>query len=331
MNRRLRLFVALVRRLPHPDPPSARYLSLLRTEPRPRRLLRTLTGSVPPTVTVRDTSIELDHGPVRMRVYRPRAADPEQPLPLVINFHGGGFVFGNLTQTDWLCGRVSESVGAVVVSPSYRLAPDHPAPVPSEDCWAATRWVLARTRELGVDPTEISVMGASAGGNLAALVAIAHRDLCRATPGAAALRYQVLIYPATDLSLSSSSVAELGSAPILTRAILDWYGRQYLPHHHRGGLDAHDPRVSPVFHPDLSDCAPALIIGAGQDPLRDDATRYGDALGRDHVPHRVIIYPDAIHGFISMPRLVPDAERAVIEISGALGGRRYGPGSDLRR
>ncbi len=311
--------VAIARRLPHPEPPTARYLSLLRAEPRPRRLVRALTGWVPSGVRVSDETIPLKHGPARVRVYRPRSAAAQERLPLVINFHGGGFVFGNLAQTDWLCGRVAAGAHAVVLSLSYRLAPEHPAPIPYQDCWAATQHVLRHSAYFGADTSRVSVMGASAGGNLAALVAIAHRDLCRADRTAAPLAHQILIYPATDLTLSSPSVTELGSAPILTRPIMDWYGRQYLPEGLAGSIASNDPRISPVFHSDLADCAPALIIAAGQDPLRDDAIRYGQALDRDGVPNRVIIYPDAVHGFISMPRLVSDAERAVTEIIGTLG------------
>jgi acetyl esterase len=322
VNRRLRLLVAVARRLPHPDPPTSRYLSVLRSEPRPTRLVRRVTGGVSGAVRIDDRVIDLDHGPARIRSYRPRSAGPTERLPMVVNFHGGGFVFGNLSQTDWLCARVAEQAGVVVVSVSYRLAPEHPAPVPYQDCWSATQWLLRHVDDLGVDAAAVSVMGSSAGGNLAALVAISHRDRCRDDPSLAPLRHQILIYPATDLSLSSPSVAELGRAPILTRPIMDWYGRQYLPQGLPDSFAFDDPRISPLFHTDLTDCAPALIIGAGRDPLRDDATRYGAALDRAAVPNRVIMYPEAIHGFISMPRLAPEAECAVTEIVGTLGSSR---------
>lgn len=325
MNRRLRLLVGIAGWLPHPDPPPGLYLRLLRAEPRPRRLVSRLSG-VPRQVDVSDQTIPLEHGPAGVRVYRPGVSDPartgsvaDRPsLPLVLNFHGGGFVFGNLTQTDWLCARVAAGVPSVVVSVRYRLAPEHPAPIPYRDCWAASRWLLDHADRFGADPAHASVMGPSAGGTLAALVALAHRDRCRREPGRAPLRQQVLLYPATDLTLSSPSVAEHGRAPILTRRIMDWYGRQYLPQGRPDSVAFDDPWVSPLFQQDLSGCAPALIIGAGQDPLRDDATRYGEALDRAGVPNRVIIFPDAVHGFISMPYLAPEAERAVTEIIDAL-------------
>jgi acetyl esterase len=318
VDARLRLVIAAARRLPHPETPSARYLALLRAEPRPRRLVRWVLGPVPPSVAVSDGTLELGHGEVRTRSYRPREASAEEPLPLVVNFHGGGFVFGNLAQTDWLCGQVAQRARAVVVSVSYRLAPEHPAPIAAEDCWAITAALQERSARLGADSLKASVMGASAGGNLAALVAIAHRDWCRAGAGRPPLRHQVLIYPVTDMTLSSPSVAELGRAPILTRAIMDWYGRQYLPQGRPDSVAFDDPRVSPLRHPDLAGVAPALIVAAGGDPLRDDATRYGEALERAGVANRVVVYPDAVHGFVSMPRVSPAAALAVEEIVGEL-------------
>lgn len=250
------------------------------------------------------------HGLLRVRTYQPRTR-PTGPRPLVINFHGGGFVFGNLAQTDWLCGRIAAALDAVVVSVSYRLAPEHPAPLPFEDCWDATRWIIDHATTLEADRRQVSVLGSSAGGNLAALVAIAHRDRVRAETGVAPLAHQVLIYPATDLGLGSPSVAELVGAPILTRPIMDWYGRQYLPQDRPGSPRSDDPSVSPLFHPDLAGLAPALLIAAGQDPLRDDAIRYGEALRSAGVPAEVIVYPEAIHGFVSMPRIAPEAEPAL--------------------
>jgi acetyl esterase len=235
----------------------------------------------------------------------------------VVNFHGGGFVFGNLSQTDWLCGQIASRVGAVVVSVSYRLAPEFPAPIPYQDCRDATDWLLDHAGELGADPARATVMGASAGGNLAALVALAHRDRCRTDPDRPPLRHQVLIYPATDLTLSSPSVVELSEAPILTRAIMDWYGRRYLPQGLPDSLPGDSPSVSPLFA-EHTDLAPALIIAAGQDPLRDDALRYGEALDRAGVANRVVTFPHAIHGFISMPRIAVEASAAVQEIVGTL-------------
>jgi len=310
--------VAMARRLPHPEPPTARYLTRVRWEPAPAWLARALVGPVPRSVRVRNVVVP---EPVELpaRTYRPASATG--PLPLVINFHGGGFVIGNLASTDWLCGQVAARTGALVVSVSYRLAPEHPAPGPANDAIAATRWLLAHAADWGADPTRAAVMGASAGGNLAALVALAHRDRVRAAGaagGIAPLRHQILLYPAVDLTLASASVAELADAPLLTRSILDWYGRRYLPADARNAIGPDDPRVSPLFAADHSDLAPALIVAAGQDPLRDDAVRYAVALRAAGVPVELRTYPEAIHGFVSMPRLQPAAKDVVADITAAL-------------
>lgn len=282
----------------------------MRSEPGRSAPARIIMGDAPRSVLRKDSAVPVRHGVSRVRTYQPRAR-PTGLRPLVINFHGGGFVFGNLAQTDWWCGRVAAALDAVVVSVSYRLAPEHPAPFPSEDCWDATCWLVDHAAALGADRHQVSVMGSSAGGNLAALVAIAHRDRVRGDPSVAPFAHQVLIYPATDLGLSSPSVVELVSAPILTRSIMDWYGRQYLPQDRPDGLRSDDPSISPLFHPDLSDVAPALVIGAGQDPLRDDAVRYAEALRDAGVPADLLVYPEAVHGFVSMPRVAPEAEPAL--------------------
>jgi len=317
MNRRTRMLVALARRLPHPEPPTERFLARVRMAPPAPSLSRRILGPVPRGVKLSDRRLPLESGPRPARFYQPWPRTPAVSLPLVVNFHGGGFVYGNLSQTDWLCGQIASRVGAVVVSVSYRLAPEFPAPIPFEDGRDATDWLLGHADELGADPHRATVMGASAGGNLAALVAVSHRDQCRQDPTRPPLRHQVLLYPVTDLTLSSPSVAELSDAPLLTKAIMDWYGRRYLPQGLPDSLPSDHPSVSPLFA-DHTDLAPALIIGAGQDPLRDDAIRYGLALDAAGVANRVVVYPDAIHGFIAMPRIAAEASAAVREIVATL-------------
>jgi acetyl esterase len=317
LNRRTRLVVAMARRLPHPEPPDERYLARLRMASPAPGLTRRLLGPMPRGVKVTDRTLPLESGPRPVRIYRPTSG-PVPALPLVVNFHGGGFVFGNLGNADWLCGQIAGRVGALVVSVSYRLAPEFPAPVPFEDCRDATAWLVDHAGELGADASRATVMGASAGGNLAALVALAHRDRCRSNLDVAPLAHQVLIYPAIDLTLSSPSVLELPEAPILTRAIMDWFGRRYLPQGLPDSMPGDDPWVSPIFAADHADLAPALIIAAGQDPLRDDATRYAAVLSGAGVDNRVVLYPDAVHGFISMPRISSEASAAVREIVATL-------------
>ncbi|MFP5283079.1 MAG: alpha/beta hydrolase, partial [Actinomycetes bacterium] len=159
MNRRTRAMVALARRLPHPEPPTERYLARMRWEPAPAVLARALIGPVPRGVRV-DNIVVPQPVPLRARTYRPAGAS--RPLPMVVNFHGGGFVIGNLASTDWLCGQVAARAEALVVSVSYRLAPEHPAPGPYEDALAATAWLVDHAGDWGGDPGNVTVMGASA-------------------------------------------------------------------------------------------------------------------------------------------------------------------------
>lgn len=313
MNRRTRLVAALARRMPHPEPPTEKYLAQMRRPPASAALGRLVLGPLPRNLRLTDRELPLPSTPRPARVYEPWPRTGT-PLPLVVNFHGGGFVFGNLAQTDWLCGQLAARAGAVVVSVSYRLAPEHRAPTPFTDCWDATRYLLGHAADLGADAGRASVMGASAGGNLAALVALAHRDRCRADRDVAPMRHQVLIYPATDLTLSSPSVLELSEAPLLSKEIMDWFGRRYLPQGLPDSMTSDDPRVSPLFALDHTDLPPALIFAAGHDPLRDDALRYGQVLDAAGVPNRVVRYPEAIHGFISLPRMSPEAGSALGEI-----------------
>ena len=318
MNRRTRVLVEMVRRLPRPNPPSPRYLARIRRE-LPLPLARMVLGRVAPEVTITEIRIPTTDVALRVRIYRNSGERSAEPRPLVVNFHGGGFVIGNLTAADWLCGNVAARTHAVVASVEYRLAPEYPAPVPFLDSWAATQWLVERGAELGTDRERVTVMGESAGGNLAALVALQWRDRHRADPSWPKLGRQILIYPATDLTLSSPSVADLTEAPMLGRTQLDWYGRCYLPQGLPSSIGYDDPRVSPLFASDHRDLAPALIIAAGLDPLRDDATRYADALKQAAVPTQLVIYPEAIHGFLSLPMFEPAAREALRVIVTELG------------
>lgn len=310
MNRRTRLLTAAGRRLPRPDPPPESYLRRARGE-LPRPLSRMLLGAVSRGIELVDAVLPTEPHAVGVRVYRPREA--AGPLPLVINVHGGGFVFGNLTGADWLCGQLADRVGAVVVSVDYRLAPEHPAPGPYEDVWAATSWLLEHGGSFGADPDRTVLVGESAGGNLAALVTLALRDRRRADPTAPDVVAQVLLYPSTDLTMTSASALAMVDAPVLNKAAVDWYGRQYVPQGLPHSIPPEDPRVSPLRALDHADLPPALVVAAGLDPLRDDALGYAAALERAGVGVRTLLYPDAVHGFVSIPRFEPAAAAALDE------------------
>ena len=311
MNRRTRLLTAAGRRVPRPDPPPVSYLRRVRRE-LPQPLSRLLLGPVSRDIELVDRVLPTAPYAVPVRVYRPRRAPG--PLPLVVNLHGGGFVFGSLGGSDWLCGQLADRVGAVVVSVGYRLAPEHPAPAPYEDAWAATCWLLDHATGLGADPGSAAVVGESAGGNLAALVTLALRDRRRAAPGARDLVGQVLLYPATDLTMTSGSATALVDAPVLSRSSIDWYGRQYVPQGLRTSIPLDDPRISPLHAADHADLPPALVVAAGLDPLHDDALAYAAALDRAGVSVRSVVYPEAVHGFVGIPRFQPAAEQALDEV-----------------
>ncbi|GAA3554610.1 alpha/beta hydrolase [Microlunatus spumicola] len=310
MNRRTRLLTTAGRRLPRPDPPTPAYLRRVRSE-LPKPLAHVVLGSVSRGIELLDDVLPTTPYAVPVRVYRPRQA--VGPLPLLVNLHGGGFVFGNLSGADWLCGQLADRVGAVVVSVDYRLAPEHPAPAPYEDAWAATSWLLDHAGRWGADPTRAVVVGESAGGNLAALVTLALRDRRRADPDAPGLVGQVLIYPSTDLTMTTGSALAMVDAPVLNKAAVDWYGRQYVPQGLPHSILPDDPRVSPLRAADHADLPPALVVAAGLDPLRDDALAYAAALDRAGVPVRTVLYPEAVHGFVSIPRFEPAAAQALDE------------------
>ena len=305
--------MAAQRRLPRPDQPSDRYLARLRRE-MPRGVARLLLGPVGRDVAIRDITVPGTDTLLTARVYRHRDLGPD-PLPLVVNFHGGGFVFGNLTAADWLCGQLAARAGVTVASVGYRLAPEYPAPTAFTDSWSATQWLVQHADLLGGDRSRVTVMGESAGANLAALIALASRDLSRVDSGWPPLAGQILAYPAVDLTLSSASIAERADAPMLRKETLDWYGRLYLPQGLQTSIPADDPRVSPIFATDHTGLPPALVLIAGEDPLRDDGTRYAAVLTAAGVPVQTRLFPDAIHGFLGMPLFEPAARDALATIA----------------
>ncbi|NLJ54266.1 MAG: alpha/beta hydrolase [Intrasporangiaceae bacterium] len=240
---------------------------------------------------------------IPLRAYRP-AVIGGAPLPVIVFFHGGGWVWGNVVNDDPLCTTLAAEIGALVLSVDYRMAPHFPAPVAAHDCIDATAWVSDRAAEIGADGTRVAVCGESAGGNLAAVVAQAFRD-----EGRTNLRHQTLIYPATDLTLASPSLDEHANAPILTRDSVHAFADHYCPDHERRA----DPIVSPLFG-SLDGLPPALIQTADLDPIRDDGTRYARALEDAGVRVRLTNYVGAPHGFASLPgaTLIGSQHRAEI-------------------
>jgi acetyl esterase/lipase len=262
-----------------------------------------LFGALAKGVRLTEATAKGEVGPVPIRVYRPDHKDGE-PLPLVVNFHGGGWALGSLESADWLCSHVSVTTGAVVVSVDYRLAPGHRWPAAAEDCYAALVDIVSRAADLGADATRVAVMGDSAGGNLAAVVSLMARD--RSGPRIA---HQGLIYPAVDLTMSSRSIEENAHAPILTKADCLAFRDHYL-----GGQDPRQPYASPLLAGDLSGLPPALVQVAEHDPIRDDGMRYAAALHEAGVPVRLTQYVGMPHGYLSFPRLCRAAPQALAEL-----------------
>ncbi|MBM3827912.1 MAG: alpha/beta hydrolase [Actinobacteria bacterium] len=253
--------------------------------------------TVPSTVELHEIR-QVDAGGVPARLYRPRSTTR---LGLLVYYHGGGWVLGSIDTHDDVCRKLARATGHAVLSVDYRLAPEHPFPAPLEDSVNALRWAHENATELGVDPSRIAVGGDSAGGNLAAVVA---------NLAPVPLRYQMLIYPVTDATRSSASYVENAEGYRLTAAGMKWFCDHYLS----GDVGSEtDPRVSPLFASEhvLADAAPAVVITAEYDPLRDEGEDYAQRLMEAGVACTLARYPGMIHGFFSMSELVDDGMRAI--------------------
>jgi acetyl esterase/lipase len=259
-----------------------------------------IMGKAAPGTEVSDRTISGPASDLTVRIYRPTRA-AAGPRPLVVNFHGGGFVFGALRMSDWLCSNVALTVGAVVVSVDYRLAPRHPFPAAVEDSYAALVWAAGSAVALGAGGP-IGVMGESAGGNLSAVMCLLARDR-----GGPAVSHQTLIYPVTDMT--ETTPRAFTNAHFLSEAEARAYHRHYL-----GDLDPADVRASPMLASDHSGLPPALIQVGEHDPLRDDGVRYAAALRAAGVPARLTEYVGMPHGFLNFPGLCRLAPQALSEI-----------------
>jgi acetyl esterase len=255
---------------------------------------------VTPDVAVYDRTVPGGAGPRRARVYVPVSA-PSSNAPGLVFFHGGGWVVGSIESHDRLCRALAHRAALVVVSVDYRLAPEHPFPAAPDDAIAATRWVLENAALLGVDAARVAVGGDSAGGNLAAVVSLALRDDARRPA------FQLLIYPATDLTRALPSHAMFADSFFLSKAAGDWY----LGHYLREAADAKKPLASPLFATDLSRLPPALVITAGFDPLRDEGKAYADRMREAGVAAEHVCVEGQMHGFLVMGGALRDGERAV--------------------
>lgn len=254
-----------------------------------------------PLAGVADRTIPGPGGPLPVRIYTPTG---QGPFPIVVYFHGGGWVVGDLDTQDMICRALCHGAGSVVVSVDYRLAPEHRFPAAVEDAWAATNWAAAHAAEIGGDPKRLAVAGDSAGANLSAAVALRTRD-----EGGPALRAQILIYGSCNYpSERTPSADEFASGPILTDAAIAYFWQQFIAD---PAVDQNHPWASPARAAHHRGLAPAFVASAELDPTRDDGERYAEKLLRAGVPTESRRYPGMPHGFVSWVGLVDQAQRCV--------------------
>jgi acetyl esterase len=254
-----------------------------------------------PELRVQDRTIDGPAGPINIRIYWP-PGDHQAP-PVVLFFHGGGFVVGDLDTHDGTARQHAVGASAVVVSVEYRLAPEHPYPAAIDDAWAATQWVAAHGDELGADASRLAVAGDSAGGNISAVIAQRSRD-----NGGPPILFQLLWYPATLWDASLPSFTENADAPVLDRAAVAAFTRWYA-----GEIDLSDPPtgMAPGRAENLAGLPAAYIGVAGHDPLRDDGIRYGELLAAAGVPVEVDNATTLVHGYLGYAGVVPAATAAL--------------------
>ncbi len=270
-------------------------------------------GGPTPVFATEDRTLPGPGGDIPVRVYRP-AAD-SVPRPVLLWFHGGGFVLGSVESHDEPCRRLARACYAVVLSVEYRLAPEHKFPAGLDDCRAAFAWAAANAHEIGGDAARIAVGGDSAGGNLAAALSLACRDAGGPQPG-----FQMLVYPVTDAAMATRSYELFAGGLFLTAERMAWFFDKYLVSPDQGS----DPLVSPLKAPDLSGLPPAHVITAGFDPLRDEGRAYAQRLEEAGVQVEHAEYPTMIHAFFSMAGVYGEAsvatERAARAMRAAFAG-----------
>jgi acetyl esterase len=256
---------------------------------------------------IEDIDIASDGGTLRIRAY---TAVDDDHAPALLAFHGGGWVVGDLLWMEGQCRNLAKAAGCKVFSVEYRLAPEARFPAPVEDAYAALTFLAANAKHLGVDTNRIAVYGQSAGGNLAASLALLTRDR-----GGPALALQIPVYPVLAADFESPSYLEYGAGPGLTREQMEWYWDLYVD-----PVDRDDPYVSPIHAASLAGVAPALVIGAEADVLQHEGKAYAERLEADGVVVTYSMYAGMHHGFLNLTQVFPKAQAAFDEIVIALRG-----------
>ena len=246
-------------------------------------------------------------GQIPVQLYTPEG---KAPFPILVYFHGGGWVVGALESWDSFCRSLCKASGCVVMSVDYRLAPEHKFPAGPEDCYAATKWAAENAASIGGDPARVAVGGDSAGGNLAAVVALMARD--RSGPK---LAFQLLIYPATDARLDTPSQQQfLEDGYILSKKDMVWFWGHYL----NSDKDEENPYASPAEAGSLRGLPPALVVTAGFDPLRDEGETYAARLQEAGVKAECIRYEGVTHGFVLMGAMLDEGRKSIADMGAAL-------------
>jgi acetyl esterase len=274
-----------------------------------REAVHVVAGAQIALASVHETTVAGADGPLAARLYVPDAGEPARPAPLVVYYHGGGWVAGDLDTHDQPCRLLARTSGARVLSVDYRLSPEHPFPAPVEDALAAFRDASARAGEYGADPARIAVAGDSAGGHLAAVTSQqAVRD------GGPVPAFQLLIYPATDCVNVAQSRLTFAEGFILTKPNMDWYELQFFG----SSGDRRDPRASPLLADELAGGPPALIVTAGFDPLRDEGEGYAHRLREAGVRTLLRRHDGYMHGFMHALIGGVGPRQAIAEMGGVL-------------
>jgi acetyl esterase len=263
----------------------------------------------------RDISVSGPLGPIAVRLYRPAGTEASDLLPALVWYHGGGWMLGDLDSHDVICRRFANATHCRVIAVDYRMAPEHMFPAAVDDCLAVTKYVFANAADLGVDTSKVAVGGDSAGGNLAAVIALMARD--GTLPP---LAFQLLIYPATDMMMTTVSSTTIGPGVPLTSATMKWFVDYYAK-----GFET-DWRASPIRAANLAGTAPALVLTCSHDPLRDEGIDYAKRLEREGVRVVHLHYSDQIHGFLGMGRIIRAADQAIDVMARVLKQTLWPPG-----
>jgi acetyl esterase len=274
-----------------------------------RQVIVTLFGTTEnpePVGAVEERTIAGAAGELPARIYTPPGRGP---FPILVYFHGGGWVIGNLEAYDPTCRALTNAAGCMVVAMEYRLAPEHKFPAAPEDCYAALQWVAAQAAAIGGDPTRLAIGGDSAGGNLTAVVAQMARD--RGGPNVV---YQLLVYPVTDYNFDTASYRENADGYLLTKDAMVWFWNHYL----RSTADGSNLLASPLRAPNLRGLPAALVLTAEFDPLRDEGEAYAARLREAGVPVTLKRYNGMIHGFFSLGAVFDQGKQAMAEAAAGL-------------